>query len=356
MYDIAIIGAGPGGAILAKELKRRLPDFKIVIADGLSEGQSKVCGGLISPDAKKELSSLGIEIPDNIRVFPKSPYVDTLDLTAGIKKRYERDYINTDRQAFDRYLLSLVSGVDIFRGRCVRVEKDAGGFVCRVSQDGKLTEIKSRLIAGADGAFSIVRRSLFPDRKIFRYTAIQEWYEAFDDSLPAYSCIYDEKTSDSCSWTIRKDGFYIFGGAFKTGGCRAAFESQKARLEDFFGRKFPAPVRREACLVCCPKKKSEIFLGGGGAYLLGEAAGLISASSFEGISSAIRSGRLLAESIAEGSSIEEITSSYRKKAGKLRLKIALKIPKMKILTTPALRKLIMKSGITAKREDSRELE
>ena len=65
MYDIAIIGAGPAGAILARELKRRLPDFKIAIADGLSEGQSKVCGGLLSPDAKKELSSLGIEIPDS---------------------------------------------------------------------------------------------------------------------------------------------------------------------------------------------------------------------------------------------------------------------------------------------------
>ena len=350
MYDIAIIGAGPAGAILARELKRRLPDFKIAIADGLSEGQSKVCGGLLSPDAKKELSSLGIEIPDSIRVSPKSPYVDTIDLTAGIKRRYERDYINTDRYAFDRYLLSLASGVDIFRGRCVKVERAECGFVCRVSEKGGTTEIKSRLIAGADGAFSIVRRSLFPDRRIYRYTAVQEWYEDFDGSLPAYSCIYDETTSDSCSWTIRKDGFYIFGGAFKTDGCKAAFESQKARLEEFFGSKFPSPVRREACLVCCPKKKEEIFLGGDGAYLLGEAAGLISASSFEGISSAIRSGSLLAEAIAEGGSNEEITRSYKKKTRKLRLKIALKIPKMRILTTPTLRKLIMKSGITAKKE------
>ncbi len=349
MYDIAIIGAGPAGAILAKELKRYMPSFKIALIDGLSKGQSKVCGGLLSPDAKKELSALGIEIPESIRVLPKAPLVDTIDLGSGVWKKYERDYINVDRRAFDRYLLSLVSGVEIFSGRCLCVEKTEGGFASKVSLDGETTEIKSRLVAGADGAFSIVRRSLFKDRKIYRYTSIQEWYEGTSDTLPSYSCIYDEKTSDSCSWTIRKGNFYIYGGAFKTEGCKEAFSKQKARLEELFGEKFPAPVRREACLVCCPKKKSEIFLGGDGAYLLGEAAGLISASSFEGIGSAIRSGKLLAKAISESGSVEKITKAYKAKTRSLRLKIALKIPKMKILTSPTLRKLIMKSGITAKK-------
>ena len=349
MYDLVIIGSGPGGAVLAKELTRLSPQLKVAAIDGLSRGQTKVCGGLLSPDSKKALSSLDIEIPENIKLSPKAPLVDTLDLERGIWKKYERDYLNTDRQGFDRYLNSLTPRLDRFCGRCVGIAKIKGLFFTKIVSEGETFILKSRLVAGADGAFSIVRRSLFPKEKIHRYTAIQEWYKGVSPDLPDYSCIYDEKTSDSCSWTIRKEDFYVFGGAFGTKGCKEAFEEQKSRLEERFGEKFPDPERKEACLVCCPRKKREIFLGYDGAYLVGEAAGLISASSFEGISSAIKSGRYLAEAIAKGIDIRAITKRYYRKTRLLRIKIALKIPKMKILTNPKLRSLIMKSGITAKK-------
>jgi flavin-dependent dehydrogenase len=255
-----------------------------------------------------------------------------------------------DRAKFDRFLLSLTDGkAELVYGRCVGVKRCDSGFEVKVNMGGEYKKFDSRLLVGADGASSIVRSSLYPERKIYRYVSIQEWYADQGGLLPDYSCIYDEKTSDSCSWTIRKDGFYIFGGAFPKKGCRDAFAAQKSRLEDFLGSSFGEPVKREACLVCSPRGDREVFAGENGAYLVGEAAGFISASSFEGISSALTSGAALAEAIAEADGIEEITALYKRKIGKLRLKILTKIPKMKILCTPALRKLIMKSGVTAEK-------
>ena len=161
--------------------------------------------------------------------------------------------------------------------------------------------------------------------------------------MPSYSCIYDPETSDSCSWTIRKDGYFIFGGAFDIKGGREAYFKQKARVEEHLGRSFGEATKIEACLLTSPRVARDFLLGNGRVFLIGKAAGFISSSSFEGISSAFLSGKYLADSFTD----KNIIASYKRKTVKLRLKLFLKIPKMKVLCSPLLRKLIMKSGIAS---------
>jgi flavin-dependent dehydrogenase len=175
--------------------------------------------------------------------------------------------------------------------------------------------------------------------------AVQEWYGGDGTKIPPYACVFDAKTSDSCSWTIRKNGMALFGGAFRRDGCLDAFTEQKSRLEAHLGHSFGEPVHREGCFVASPRKWRDFLVGKAGVYLCGEAAGFISASSFEGISSAILSGKLLAESFLDGQSAEEILRLYRRKTLGLRLKLWCKIPKMRILCSPTLRSLIMRSGV-----------
>jgi predicted transcriptional regulator len=122
-------------------------------------------------------------------------------------------------------------------------------------------------------------------------------------------------------------------------------EAQKSRLEEHLGQAFGDPVKREGCFVSSPRKWRDFIPGRAGVYLCGEAAGFISASSFEGISSAILSGKLLAESFLSGQNAEEIIRQYRRKTLGLRLKLWCKIPKMRILCSPTLRSLIMRSGV-----------
>ena len=58
VYDIAVIGAGPAGAVFVKEIAEACPDKRIVLIDGQSQSSAKPCGGLLAPDAQKLLAKL----------------------------------------------------------------------------------------------------------------------------------------------------------------------------------------------------------------------------------------------------------------------------------------------------------
>jgi flavin-dependent dehydrogenase len=250
-----------------------------------------------------------------------------------------------DRYAFDQWLLSLVpSRVTVCKGRCRSIKKENG--LCHISikqSDGEV-QVYAKALVGADGGGSVVRRTFFTPVRV-QYVAIQQWFENSGQKLPYYSCIFDEKTSDSCSWTIHKGNYILFGGAFERKGCRQAFETQKARLESFLGNSFGDAVKTEACLVSSPRTTADFCTGKDNIFLLGEAAGFISASSFEGISSAVLSARLLAEAFAEGYDTDRVLLIYRQKTRKLRGKLRGKMQKRRVLCSPFLRWCIMKSGV-----------
>lgn len=345
-YDIAVIGGGPAGATFARELARMRQDINIVLIDEKPRTGSKVCGGLLAPDAQKVLAQFDLDLPKSILADPQIFDVKTIDLASGITRNYQRHYLNMNRSAFDEWLLSLIpDNVEIIRGRCHSITRCCSGEIrVEVDNNGEHTEFCTDLIVGADGGSSIVRRTFF-DSPSKLYISIQEHFKDDGGDMPSYSCIYDPETSDSCSWTIRKDGYVIFGGAFDIKGGREAYFRQKARVEEHLGRSFGEAVKIEACLLTSPRRPRDFIFGKDGVFLIGEAAGLISASSFEGISSAFLSGKYLADSFASNTDPDRILKSYKKKARKLRAKLFFKIPKMKILCSPLLRKLIMKSGI-----------
>lgn len=337
-FDIAVIGGGPAGATFARELAKSRPELKIVLIDEKPRTGSKVCGGLLAPDAQKVLAQFDLDLPKSILADPQIFDVKTIDLASGITRNYQRHYLNMDRAAFDEWLLSLIpESVTVIRGRCSDL---SGAFSFDVVTDEGKISLSAERIVGADGGSSIVRRSFF-DTPSKLYISIQEHFKDSGGDMPSYSCIYDPETSDSCSWTIRKDGYVIFGGAFDIKGGRDAYFKQKARVEAHLGRSFGEATKIEACLLTSPRKRGDFVFGNDSVFLIGEAAGLISASSFEGISSAFLSGKYLADAFCE----KNILSAYKKKVSKLRLKLFFKIPKMKILCSPLLRKIIMKSGI-----------
>ena len=341
VYDVAVVGAGPAGAVFAREAAKNIKDIKIIVIDGETKEDGKVCGGLLAPDAQKLLAKFDLALPSAVLSDPQIFAVETIDLESECVRYYQRHYLNMDRYKFDKWLLSLIpNGVKIINGLCVSISRGSDGFELDVRSAESTEIITAKFIVGADGANSIVRRSFFKN-SVYKYTAIQQWFETESKWLPYYSCIFDRTTSDSCSWAMRKGKYTVFGGAFKKQGCREAFEKQKTRLEDFIGHKLGDPVKTEACLVCSPRGFKDFETGGDGIFLIGEAAGFISASSFEGISSAILSGKMLADVFK----YDDKHKKYKRFTRKLRFKLYLKTLKRTVLCNYTLRKFIMKTGV-----------
>lgn len=338
MYDVAIVGAGPAGATFARLLSEK---YSAVIIDGSEALCPKPCGGLLAPDAQKQLARFGLSLPKDVLVSPQIFCVKTIDTEAKIVRHYQRSYINMNRQKFDRWLLSLVPNrVKTVNGTAMEVSREDGIFKIKVDTPNGSDVLYAKNLVGADGAGSLVRKTFFKNISIRSYVAVQQWFKEKHDN-PFYSCIFDRQSGDCCSWSVSKDDYFIFGGAYEKDGSRKRFETAKKDISDM-GFVFSEAVKIEACLVNRPRSLKELCVGGDNVYLVGEAAGFISPSSLEGISFALISGEMLAQSFNSG---DNPGKRYKKLTKKIYLKTLGKILKCPFMYNPLLRKAVMRSGI-----------
>ena len=354
-YSIVVVGAGPAGCNFARRVDSR--KYDILLLDGAGQRGEKVCAGLLSPDAQDLLAEYDICIPNEILVSPQLFSVRTMDLAGEKMRHYRRNYMNVDRAKFDRFLLDMIpDAVDVLSATCQSIFKDENGYTIEVRTAEERKTIHCDYLIGADGANSIVRKRVFPNKKIERYVSIQQWFEAKCKN-PYYSCIFDNATSPSCSWIFFKGGKMVFGGAFASTHCREAFELQKQKLieKGIVSRDiFQSPIKTEACMVSRPHFLNGICRGADNAFLLGEAAGFISPSSLEGISFALSSAESLAQAFSKGKNPKDILRAYRQKTRKLCIKVKRKCIKRPFMYQQFLRRCILKTGIGSIKMKSQE--
>lgn len=349
MYDIAIIGAGPAGSTLARLLGKQ---HKVLLVDKgdptlPSDGDlsAKCCGGLLAPDAQKMLAKMGLGVPQELLVGPQLFAVRTIDALNGLEHYYQRSYLNIDRGKFDRWLVSLVPDNVRVLPRCFfrSLEQDREGITLHLAQDGKPITERVRVLTGADGAFSLVRKQAFPRRPApTAYVAIQEWFKT-DKPLPYFTAIFDPEITDFYSWIIPKNDSLLVGAALRTGdSATPKFELLKEKLRKA-GFVFGPSSERIGTLLLRPVRHADILTGNDTVALIGEAAGWISPSSAEGISYAFRSALALAEALVPG--LSGFQARYRKNTYSLRANIIVKNLKSAFMYNFLLRRLVMASGI-----------
>lgn len=342
MYDIAIIGLGPAGATMARLLDKK---YKTIVIDRKNSKITKCCGGLLSPDAQKILAQFDICLPKDVLVDPQIFSVKTIDLDNHIERYYQRFYINMNRAKFDNFLISLIpDNIEICNDSiCTKIERENDIFSLTIKTKEIKKIRKAKIIIGADGANSIVRNTFYKNNKIHKYISIQEWYTN-NKNFPFYFCIFDKEITNSYNWIISKDNYLIIGGAFPIKDSNMRFEMLKKKVKDR-GISFGELVKREGCFVYLNKGLMSTCTGKDGVYLIGEAAGMISPSSLEGISYSMESGKILAEIINKD--LNNVGHKYFMKTLGIRIKLICKIFKMPFMYNDILRKLIMQSGIKA---------
>ncbi|NLY86322.1 MAG: FAD-binding protein [Tissierellia bacterium] len=349
MYDIAIIGSGPAGANLARligdKYKVLLIDKRDLENDNPKSHITKCCGGLLAPDAQKMIAKLGLGVPKDILVDPQLFAVRTIDLTNNIERLYQRFYYNMDREKFDRWLVSLLPRTIDKKYNCLfkGFIEIPGGYEIKYIYNGKEVTAKTKVIIGADGAFSKVRRSIAKDLVVpDEYISIQEWFEC-SNPMPYFTAIFDEEITDFYSWIIPKENYILLGSALRPkDNTKEKYQVLKRKLKKL-GFQFNSKIKTESAFIYRPKKLSQFYIGRDNIGLIGEAAGAISPSSAEGISYGLKSSLYLAQSLEEG--IDGFLDRYNNKVKGIRLNLIFKNLKSPAMYNPFLRKLAMKSGL-----------
>ncbi len=348
MYDIAIVGAGPAGATLARLVGTQ---YRVLLIDKRPLHKKvdithtgKCCGGLLAPDAQQVLGEMGLALPQSVLVSPQIFVVRTFDLAADLERYYQRFYLNMNREAFDRWLVSLVpSSVDTRTDVVLKGVKPVDtGFELTLAHQGHEYRAQARMLVGADGANSLVRKAVLPAHRVQRYIAVQDWFKV-EEALPYFTAIFDPHVTDFYAWTIPKENYLLLGAALpERNDPLARFEVLKQKLATK-GFDLSQKVKREGCSILRPRSGTQISHGTRNVALLGEAAGWISPSSAEGFSYAFRSARALAEALSDG--LEGATERYRAKARGLTANVIMKNLKSPFMYQPHLRGMVLRTGV-----------
>jgi len=169
LYDLAVVGAGPAGSTIAILAARR--GLRVALIDRQTFPRDKTCGDGIGPTAVRALR--GIDAGD---VFDGcTPVRDVTIYGPGgeqlagpippIDGEAAYGYV-IPRIVFDQrlFLRALAEGAEDFQGHRftgMRLLPDRREIDLRTTDGTKVT-IQTRLVVGADGAYSAVRKDLDP--------------------------------------------------------------------------------------------------------------------------------------------------------------------------------------------------
>ncbi len=346
MYDFLVVGAGPSGSAFARLIDKK---YKTLIVekrdmyDDTTFHYGKCCGGLLAPEAQKVLASEKLALPKSVLVEEQPFNVKSIDFDNHNAKYYQKQYINTNREKFDRWLFSLIGEhVDKkVKTVCKGYKKTVNGFQVDLIRDGVKESVYTKYIVDASGASSSIIRKNFSGKELPKaYKSIQRWYQ-YDGDTSSYLAFFDKDATDYYGWAIPKDDALVVGIATQYNDSNDRFDVMLDKIKNA-GYSLGDELKKEGAIIFRPRIKNNIHLYKGNILFIGESAGLISPSSAEGISYALSSGATLARAVNEDYYL--FKDIYKKKMKKDIAALAFRNFKSSIMYSRFLRREIFKSG------------
>jgi len=316
--DVIVVGAGPAGSAAACDLAGRGHD--VLLLDRCSFPRDKACGDGVTPGAIAILNDLGLEAEiraaefypiNGIRIgTPGGRTWETSFLAKRegaafyIAPRFRLDAM-VQRRAVELGAEFVQADVKSFLRRDGRI----GGVVMRAT-DGAETPVESRIVIGADGATSAVARALRDggrrplERRAVAVRAYLDGIETLPNRvefyfhrrfLPGYGWIFPLGERSANVGVFVRAGLLARRGLTLTALLAEFLETPPVRARLAAGHQVRDVKSWQLALGGC----GSIRRAGGGALLVGDAAGVVDPLRGEGIRNALISARIAAEVASE---------------------------------------------------------
>ncbi|MFZ5811260.1 MAG: NAD(P)/FAD-dependent oxidoreductase [Thermodesulfobacteriota bacterium] len=316
-YDVIVVGAGPAGASAALHAARL--GLRVLVLDKKKFPREKTCGDALSSTSLTCLEELGLlsglldetyvrvnriayVAPDGESVTVPLLKIDpALPVTGMICRRIILDdhLLRAAREVAEVMDWCRVTGLLTENGQAVGVRAELGGR--------RRYTFTAKAVVGADGARSIVARNMgvraYPE---YRALAVTAYYRLVTGTMGSLEAHFPREILPGFLWIHPTErGLTNVGLSFP----RWRFSRTGPKPRELLERCLRSPFLRERFAFAerfgdirvslLPLGNTLRQVHGQGFLLVGDAAGLIHPCSCEGVSTALVSGKVAAETLAE---------------------------------------------------------
>jgi flavin-dependent dehydrogenase len=289
--QIGVVGAGPAGARAAE----RLADLgaEVVLLDPKAPWE-KPCGGGLTAAALDN-------VPDLAAVLPKARRITSVRLEAArsvVTIPLERPLHVLSRTALGLWQLdrARAAGASFEPAAVRRIDRIAGGGWRLHTGDGRTVHV--RLLVGADGAASRVRKAVAPELDI-ELAPARVAYAPGAGAIPCAIGLRFFEMVNGYAWDFpRPDHRSIGVGVAPSTWARDRMDAEVDRYWTDLGHCGCVYADRAGAVIgtaARPLGRRYALLGRGDYAILGDAAGFADPATGEGIHNAIRSADFLAQ-------------------------------------------------------------